>query len=236
VVAVDADFGLRWPAEVQAAAAPPPPYGGRGRPRKTPLPPRHTAAELAAAIADDQWRPVAWREGTAGPLSRRVAALRLHRGTGSRAGNTRARITTGPEGWFVVERPAAGEDGDVKYYLSNLPADTPLARLVALAHSRWTVEQFYEDAKGECGLADHQGRRWDSLHRHLALVMLAYCFLVLRRSAAGPDGVGLSPLRHRPLAPGRPPPDPRLAPAGPRPVVRALRPDPPLPAPQKLTK
>ena len=236
VVAVDADFGLRWPEEVRAAAAPPPPYSGRGRPRRTPLPPRHTAAALAAAIPDVAWRTVTWRRGTAGPLRKRVAALRLHRGVSGRGGNNRARVRTGPEGWFLVERPADGEEGDPKYYLSNLPADTPLDRLVALAHSRWTIEQFYEDAKGECGLADHQGRRWDSLHRHLALAMLAYSFLVLQRSAAGPDGVGLPPLRDRPVAPGRPPPDPRLAPARPRPLVRPVRPDLPLPAPPELTK
>jgi SRSO17 transposase len=236
VVAVDSDFGLRWPAEVAAAAAPPPPYGGRGRPRKTPWPPRHTAAELAAAIPDDQWRTVSWREGAAGPLRRRVVALRLHRGTGSRAANTRARIRTGPEGWFLVERPAAGEDGDAKFYLSNLPADTPLERLVALAHSRWTIEQFYEDATGECGLADHQGRRWDSLHRHLALAMLAYGFLVLQRTGAAVAGAGFPPLRPHPLAPGRPPPDPALAPARPRPLARPVRPDPPLPPTSKLTK
>jgi SRSO17 transposase len=236
VVAVDADFGLRWPAEVAAAAAPPPPYGGRGRPRKTPLPPRHTAAELAAAIPEDAWRTVTWRAGADGPLRRRVVALRLHRGTGSRAANTRARIRTGAEGWFLVERPADGEDGDPKYYLSNLPADTPLERLVALAHSRWTIEQFYEDAKGECGLADHQGRRWDSLHRHLALAMLTYSFLVLQRTGTAVAGAGFPPLRPRPVAPGGAPPDPRLAPARPRPLARPVRPDPPLPAATKLTK
>jgi SRSO17 transposase len=31
---------------------------------------------------------------------------------------------------------------------------------VELAHSRWPIEQFYEDAKGECGLDHYQGRRW----------------------------------------------------------------------------
>ena len=57
--------------------------------------------------------------------------------------------------------------------ISTLPAATPLRRLVALTHSRWSIEQFYEDAKGECGLNHDQGRRWDGLPRHLALVMLA---------------------------------------------------------------
>ena len=107
VAAVDSDFGLRWPDEVRAAAAPPPPYGGRGRPRRTPLPPRHTAAALAATIPDDAWRTASWRAGTAGPLRKRVAALRLHRGTGSRAGNTRARITTGPEAGSWSSAPSS---------------------------------------------------------------------------------------------------------------------------------
>ena len=42
-------------------------------------------------------------------------------------------------------------------------------------------EQFYEDAKQACGLGDYQGRRWDGFHRHIALVMLAYSFLVRQR-------------------------------------------------------
>jgi hypothetical protein len=45
----------------------------------------------------------------------------------------------------------------------------------------FVIEQFYEDAKQECGLDDFQGRRWDGLHRHLALVRLAYSFLALQR-------------------------------------------------------
>jgi Transposase DDE domain len=55
-----------------------------------------------------------------------------------------------------------------------------LSRLVDLAHLRWPVEQFYEDAKGECGFDHFQGRSWAGLHRHLALVMLAYTFLMLQ--------------------------------------------------------
>ncbi len=62
----------------------------------------------------------------------------------------------------------------------DLPAETPLSRLVELAHLRWPIEQFYEDAKGECGLDHFQGRSWDGLHRHLALVMLAYTLLMLQ--------------------------------------------------------
>ena len=99
---------------------------------------------------------------------------------------------------------------------SALTADTPLERLVALAHSRWVIEQFYEDAKGECGLRDFQGRRWDGLHRHLALVMLTYSFLMQQRQLAsnGSEG-GLFPLQNSPDAPSGAPSSAAISGAGP---------------------
>ena len=78
------------------------------------------------------------------------------------------------------ERPVPGEDGDLKWFFSNVPSETSLSRLVELAHLRWPIEQFYEDAKGECGLDHFQGRSWEGLHRHLSLVMLTYTFLMLQ--------------------------------------------------------
>jgi len=65
-----------------------------------------------------------------------------------------------------------------------------LERLVPVARGRWPIEQFYEEAKQECGLDDFQGRRWDGLHRHLALVMLAYSFLMSQRMRTEQDPAG----------------------------------------------
>jgi hypothetical protein len=124
-----------------------------------------------------------------------------------RHSTSHSRVHTGPAGWLLAERPVPApkrqepstdepvpaddtatpeeaeeqEAEETKYWFSSLPPDTSLERLVPLAHARWVIEQFYEDAKQECGLDDFQGRRWDGLHRHLALVMLAYSFLMLQR-------------------------------------------------------
>jgi SRSO17 transposase len=93
--------------------------------------------------------------------------------------------------------PPVKEEEKIKYWFSVLPEDASLQRLVLLAHARWVIEQFYEDAKQECGLDHFQGRSWDGLHRHLALVMLAYSFLAWQRLHLPlPAGEVFPPLCH----------------------------------------
>src|SRR5262249_41782148 len=152
-------------------------------------------------------------------------------------------VSTGPEGWLLVERPrpdeseASGSAPERKYYVSSLPADTPLSRLVELAHARWAIEQFYEDAKGACGLDDYQGRRWDGLQRHLALVMLAYSFLAVQALQAlpelagptGADAAGAFPPGTPAQSASSPSPNPGLAVPGSRPLAHRDQPNTPLP-------
>lgn len=200
VCGVDRDFGVRLPAEVrQAAAAPPEKPQGRGRPKRARPAPLHTVAAVVATQPEEAWTTIAWREGTKGTLHKQFVALRVHRATGAASWGkdgkpaNPSRVSTGREGWLLAERPVPGEEGERKYYYSNLPAATSLERLVTLAHARWPIEQFYEDAKGECGLDDYQGRRWDGLQRHLALATLTYSFLMLQRHTTSDTG-GFSPL------------------------------------------
>jgi SRSO17 transposase len=220
ICAVAKTFGVRLPHEVraaqQAAATPHPPAAkrGRGQPKKPRPAPRRTAEAVLQALPDATWQTVAWREGAKGELRKQVVAVRAHWATGSpRHSATHGRVLTSAEGWLLGERPAPGDGGDPKWFFSSLPADTPLERLVQLAHARWTIEQFYEDAKGECGLDHYQGRRWDGLHRHLALVMLAYSFLVTQSLLPRPPAAAgdLPPLGSGSDAPCRPPPGARLA-------------------------
>jgi SRSO17 transposase len=216
VCGVESTFGVRLPEEVRAAEeAGAPPYRGRGQPPKERPAPLYTAKEVIESLPEKTWRTVVWREGTKGPLSKQMVALRAHRATGSpRHSTSHDRVVTAAEGWLIGERPlvrpAGGKDlgeEELKYYYGTLDAEVPLERLAALAHSRWAIEQFYEDAKGECGLGDYQGRRWDGLHRHLALVMVAYSFLMLESSVNGADTSGEPFFPHRAAhhASGHPP-------------------------------
>jgi SRSO17 transposase len=243
VCAVESTFGVRTPAEVQAAASQVPAYSGRGQPRKPRPAPLYTVKELIEALPESAWQTISWREGTKGTMQAQAIAIRVHWATGSpRHSTSHSRVQTGPEGWLLAERPrpetqaadqtttTASPQGEeqpkTKYWFCMLPADVPLERLVLLAHARWVIEQFYEDAKQECGLDDFQGRRWDGLHRHLALVMLAYSFLMLQRLVLPlPAEEAFPPLSHAMLAASRASADPALALPGSRPLAYPDRSD-----------
>src|SRR5215211_9110764 len=247
VCGVESEFGVRYPEEVVSAKeAGAPPYKGKGQPPKERPAPLYMAREVIESVPEQAWREVSWREGSKGTLSKRIVAVRVHRGTGSeRHSVEHERAETGAEGWLIGERPLpghAGGGGDCKYYFSTLSEGSSLKRLTELAHSRWAIEQFYEDAKGECGLSDFQGRRWDGLHRHLALSMLAYSFLMLESSVAeggrSSQKEGFSPLEGDQAddASGDPPAGSAKAAGGSAHVVYRDRPDKELPSSTKLTK
>jgi SRSO17 transposase len=237
VVGVSSTFGVRLPDEVRAAMLVPPLRPrGRGRPKKPRPAPLSTAKAVLDGLPADRWQPITWREHDDVVLCKQFVAVRVHWATGGAQFSTsHHRVWTGPEGWLLGERPLLGARGEVKWYYSNLPVDTSLQRLVELAHSRWPIEQFYEDAKGECGLDHYQGRRWDGLHRHLALVMLAYSFLARQRWTPA-DPAGFSPRWGTPLVPSGPPPGPPVALPRCRIMAHRDQPNRPVPSQADLTK
>ncbi len=64
----------------------------------------------------------------------------------------------------------------VKYFLSNLPPDTPLSRQLWVAFSRWPIEQCFQQAKDELGLDHFEVRSWDAIHRHFYITQLSHLF------------------------------------------------------------
>jgi len=213
VVAVASTMRFRRAEEVAADPGEPTPqsYRGRGRPwRATTLEdgvPTHTAQELTEALPSDAWRSIAWRQGTRGPLVKQAARIRVFR-SGPRSKHHPS------EGWLVGERPLPGRQGDPKFsFMWGMDA-LSVADLLELAHVRWVIERSYQDAKGELGFDDYEGRLWPGLHRHLALVMLAHSFLTLLQSygpeTTGPPG---SPQGDKTSSP--PPPARGFPPGGP---------------------
>jgi SRSO17 transposase len=127
------------------------------------------ADELLQSVPRWQWRTIRWRQGTKGWLRKKFMAVRCW------------RVTAGGQrhvGWLVGERATRGQPEERKYHWSNLSATVTLEELAGYAHRRHAVEQFHEEAKGELGWDQYQGRLWPGFHRHAVTVMLAYSFLV----------------------------------------------------------
>lgn len=81
----------------------------------------------------------------------------------------------GQEERLVIAREVL--TGEVKYFLSDAPAEVPLATLLFVAFSRWHVERLIEDAKGEIGFDHFEVRCYRSLMRHLVLTAMSLYFL-----------------------------------------------------------
>ena len=156
-----------------------PAYSGTGRPPKPRYRARRSSLKtLALAAGRDALRTVSWREGSRGKLSSRFLALRV------RPANVQLRRAAGadelPLRWLLCEWPD-GANEPVKYWLSNLRAETPLKRLVGLAKLRWRIEHDYRELKDALGLDHFDGRSYPGWHHHVTLVSLAHGFLTLER-------------------------------------------------------
>jgi len=159
---------------------------GRGRPpavryREDPS----SLKELALAAGKDTAVTVTWREGTRGKMSSRFLALRV------RPANIELRRAAHKAGeelpvrWLVCEWPSKAPE-PTKYWLSNLPADTPLKDLVRLAKMRFRIEQDYRELKDALGLDHFEGRSYRGWNHHVTLVSVAHAFLTLERRRRPP--------------------------------------------------
>jgi SRSO17 transposase len=163
-----------------------PEYRGRGRPpvaryRQDPS----SLKDLALAAGKKAAVEITWREGTRGKMSSRFLALRV------RPANIELRHAAHkadedlPVRWLICEWPANAAE-PVKYWLSNLPADTPLNELVRLGKLRWRIEHDYRELKDALGLDHFEGRTYRGWHHHVTLVSVAHAFLTLERRRRPP--------------------------------------------------
>lgn len=167
-----------FPAEV-AMVAPPP----SRRPSSQALVPATEAVSAEALLEGEVWRTIAWRRGTKGPLKAAFAArrVRVADGPAVRLHGRNNQHMPGEAVWLVGERRSSGER---KYYLSNLPAETPLRRLASVIKARWVCEQAHQQLKEELGLDHFEGRSWTGLHRHALMTLIAFSYLQHQRLAA----------------------------------------------------
>ena len=185
---LDALAELRWVGEVPKSfrCRTAPAAGkrsGRGRTGKR----ADRLARFSPVFRNQPWQSVALERQTLGRQVWQVKAAQVHL--------IRNRKTTDRTYWLIVARNAA--TGEVKYFVSNAPADTPLGRLLRVAFMRWNVEHGFRVAKSEIGFGHYEGRNYTGLLRHLMLCLVVLAFVAgrtdrLRGEKSGGDaGAGV---------------------------------------------
>ncbi|MFE5189892.1 IS701 family transposase [Streptomyces sp. NPDC056628] len=189
--------GIRGDITVQPHEAVPtaPAWSGNGR---RPVPryrqPPVTVAQLAAAAGREAFQEVTWREGSRGPMTSRFLVMRV-RPAGVRPRRlAQAAAMAGHGRWdgvlphvrLLAEWPD-GEDEPTRFWLSDLPEDTPIPELVRLAKIRWRIEHDYRELKHGLGLDHFEGRSFNGWHHHATLVTAAHAFLTEQRLAPKAD-------------------------------------------------
>jgi SRSO17 transposase len=158
-----------------------PDYQGRGQPlkcryREDPS----SLLDLALAAGANAAQAVTWREGTRGEMTSRFLTMRI------RPANIELRRAANKQDrelgvcWLICDWPE-GKDRPVKYWLSNLPENTPIEDLVRLGKLRWRIEHDYRELKDALGLDHFEGRGWRGFNHHITLVSVAHAFLTLER-------------------------------------------------------
>jgi SRSO17 transposase len=142
-----------------------------------------TAEEIAKGLPETDWIRLSAGAGTKGPRLFDWAYLPLATlpADALDASLDQSLWTRG----LLVRRSLS--DGSFSYFTTWCPAGTPVKELVAVEGRRWAIEDAFETAKTELGLAHNESRSWHGWHRHVSLVMLAFAMLArVRRLANGP--------------------------------------------------
>lgn len=126
------------------------------------------------AHQDRKWKRFTLRDGEKGPIEVQAFCTRVE-----------TRRPSGPARQETLLVMQAVRGGQTWYFLA--PPDVPLdvGTLVRVAAHRHHIEQVFELAKGECGLAHYEVRSWVGWQHHMTLSMLALWFLTLERRRLG---------------------------------------------------
>ncbi|CAO3453158.1 hypothetical protein [Azospirillum argentinense] len=127
------------------------------------------ASALADLVPEDGWKRLSAGVGAKGQRYYDWARLRLF------------RLQEPPwDHWLLIRRNRKNH-ADKAYYVTFGPMETTLADLVRVAGRRWAIEECFEIAKQDCGLADYEVRSWHGWYRHITPSMLALAFLAAMR-------------------------------------------------------
>lgn len=132
---------------------------------------RQSLLDVITSVKDTQWEAIATKVADTGVVWYEWCGLRVF----LRADDTQ-------EQWLLIRRTpvseARGDEPEYDFFIANASVETSLIELVAVASMRHEIEQVFEEAKGQLGLADYEVRTWHGWHRHMTLCFLAHTWLM----------------------------------------------------------
>jgi SRSO17 transposase len=139
---------------------------------------RKRVDQVAHGVAREDWQELSAGTGSKGP--RLFSWVRIELATPEMSGWQR---------WLLARRSLdeGVKPAEMAYVLVFAPTGTSLEEMVEAFGSRWTVEQCFEEGKGEVGLDEYEVRSWHGWYRHVTLSMLAMAFLAALRTNGGED-------------------------------------------------
>jgi SRSO17 transposase len=134
---------------------------------------RSRVDQLARTLAGGNWQVLSAGTGSKGPRLFAWARIELA-----------APEISGWQRWLLIRRSLdeGADSAEMAYVLVFAPTGTSLEEMVEAFGSRWTVEQCFEEAKGEVGLDEYEVRSWHGWYRHITLSMLSLAFLTALRA------------------------------------------------------
>lgn len=139
---------------------------------------RRRVDQVARDLAREDWQELSAGMGSKGPRLFAWARIELA-----------APETSGWQRWLLVRRSLdeGVKPAEMAYVLVFAPTGTSLEEMVEAFGARWTVEQCFEEGKGEVGLDEYEVRSWHGWYRHVTLSMLAMAFLAALRANGEED-------------------------------------------------
>lgn len=133
---------------------------------------RKRVDQIARSLAREDWQELSAGTGSKGPRLFSWARIELA-----------SPEASGWQRWLLVRRSLdeGAKPAEMAYVLVFAPTGTSLEEMVEAFGARWTVEQCFEEGKGEVGLDEYEVRSWHGWYRHVTLSMLALAFLIVLR-------------------------------------------------------
>ena len=93
------------------------------------------------------------------------------------------------EGWCrcLLVRRSISDPSELRAFICFYPENTAVEKLAEIAGTRWTIEQSFEEAKGEVGLDHYEVRSYNGWYKHITMACCAHALLTIIKSQVEAD-------------------------------------------------